>query len=251
MYHSMPYNFLQQDSELYPHIKASNAERLQTTTDYGQSTSQPQQYLPRSVLEDSSGNSTPTVSHHYVACDDVLDACILPIPIGQGDIQSDAAGWYPRHVSSSYPPCAFSDCLTAHIPMGFSDANFRHDPRHPLQEEVYPHPQYMVNDDKSESHVDRASVCQWDDGYGICGRTINVARTGEHMTSYHFKSPLPANSRLACLWKGCELYKPVRRDTIIRHIIEKHLGLKYRSKHWLASHTGTGFCGSRKNACLR
>lgn len=248
MHRSKTYNFWQQDSELYPHIKASNAGHLQTTTNYGQSTSQPQQYFTRSVLEDSPGNSTPTVSQHHVACDDVLDACILPIPIAQGDIQSDAAGWHIRRVSS-YPPCAFSNCLPAHIPMDFSDANFHYDPRHPLQE-VYPHPQYGVNDDKSESHADRASVCQWNDGYGICGRTINVARTGEHMTSYHFKSPLRANSRLECLWKDCELHKPVRRDTIIRHIIEKHLGLKYRCKRWLASHTGAGFCGSRKNACL-
>jgi hypothetical protein len=40
----------------------------------------------------------------------------------------------------------------------------------------------------------------------------------------------------------------VRRDTIIRHITEKHLGIKYRCKLWVASHTGGDSCGSRKNA---
>jgi hypothetical protein len=42
----------------------------------------------------------------------------------------------------------------------------------------------------------------------------------------------------------------VRRDTIIRHIVEIHLGLKTRCKPWVASHAGTSSCGSRKNARL-
>lgn len=203
------------------------------------------------------------------SCNDVLDVGILAIPtlpplnqeMAQGDIQSGVAGWQPRRVSSSYSPYTFSDYLPAHS-MGFSDTNladpwfissmqgFQHDPRHPFQEEVYADPRYVVKDGETESHVGHAFVCKWNDGHGICGRTINAARTGEHMLSYHFKSPLPAGSRLGCLWEGCELHKLVRRDTIIRHIVEIHLGLKTRCKPWVASHAGTSSCGSRKNARL-
>ncbi|KAG1821506.1 hypothetical protein EV424DRAFT_1539073 [Suillus variegatus] len=265
MHRSTPYNYWEQDSELYPHVKASNAERLQTTTDYGQSTPQPHHHILHSVLENFRGDSTPIVSQHHIAYDgdfitedsdqtvgpraDALDPGMLPVPIAQGDIQSDAAGWQLRCASPSYSPYAFSDYLPAHNTMGFSDTNFA-DPRHQLQEENYSHLQYVINDDESELHVDCASECQWNDGYGICGRTIDAAKIGKHMSSYHFKSPLPADSRLKCLWKDCELYKPVRRDTIIRHIVEKHLGLKYRCKLWVASHAGADFCGSRKNARL-
>ncbi|KAG2346526.1 hypothetical protein BDR05DRAFT_959456 [Suillus weaverae] len=274
---STSYDYWRQDSELYLHVKASIAEHLQTTTDYGR-TSQPHQHFLHSVLENSHGDSTPVVPQNHVACDGgsttedqtvVHDAGILPIPtlppvdqgIAQGDIQSGVAGWHPRRISSSYPPYAFSDHLPAHN-MGFSDTNladswlispmqgFQHDPRHQIQEEVCAHPRYVVGDDESDSRVGCVSTCKWNDGHGICGRAINAARIGEHMISYHFKSPMPANSRLECLWKDCELPKSVRRDTIIRHIVEKHLGLKYRCKHWVASHTGAGFCGSRKNARL-
>lgn len=271
---STSYNFWQQDSELYLHVKASSAEHLQTIAGHGQSTSQLHQHLLHSVLENSAYDPTPIVSQHHVACDgdsttedhtvvprdDVPDAGLSPIPIAQGDIQSDAAGWHPRSVPSSYSPDAFSDYLPTHN-MGSSDVNlanqwpptqgFQHDPSHQLQAEVDPHPRCVVNDDESKSHVDhRASVCQWNDGHGACGKTISAANTTKHMTSYHFKSSLPPAERLKCLWKGCELHKPVRRDTIIRHIVEKHLGHKYRRKLGLASHTKAGSRGFRKNTRL-
>ncbi|KAG1798289.1 uncharacterized protein BJ212DRAFT_1365791 [Suillus subaureus] len=128
---------------------------------------------------------------------------------------------------------------------------FQHNPRHQFQEEVYADPRYVANDGETESHISCVFACRWNDGYGICGRSINAAGIGEHMLSYHFKSPLPADSRLECLWEGCKLHKPVRRDTIIRHIVEIHLGLKNRCKLWVASHGGASFCGSRKNARLQ
>ncbi|KAG2128665.1 uncharacterized protein EDB93DRAFT_770265 [Suillus bovinus] len=260
-----PYNFWQEDSQLYLHVKAANAERLQKTTDH--SISQPHQHFLHFVLENSPGDSTPVVSQYHVvcdgdstigsqtvgppSCDDVLDA-----GIAQGDIQSDTAGQHLHRASSSYSPY---DYLPAHN-MGHSDTNLvkscshmqesQHDPRHQLQEEVDPHPRYVVNDDESKSHAGCASVCQWNDGYGACGRIVNAAKIGEHMSSYHFKSPLRADKRLKCLWKDCELHKLVRRDTIIRHIVEKHLGLKYRCKLWAASPAGAGFCRSRKNTRL-
>ncbi|KAG2108931.1 uncharacterized protein F5147DRAFT_836799 [Suillus discolor] len=273
MHRSTSYNFWQQDSELYLHVKASSAEHLKTTTSHGQSTSQPHQHLLHFVPENTAYDPTPVVSQHHVTCDghsttedqtvvpcdNVPDAGISPIPIAKGDNHSDAAGWHPRCVPSSYSPYALSDYPPAHT-TGFSDVNpanpwsptqgFQHDPPHQFQEEVYPHPQYVVNDDESKSHVDRASVCQWNDGHGACGKTINAAKTKTHMSSYHFQSPLPPAKRLKCLWKDCELHQPVRRDTIIRHIVEKHLGHKYRSKLWVASHAGAGSRGSRKNTHL-
>ncbi|KAG1841426.1 hypothetical protein DFJ58DRAFT_845007 [Suillus subalutaceus] len=252
MYRSSPYDYWKQDSQLYQQVEASNVCR---TTDHAQSTSQPHQHFPHAVLENSHGDSTPVAPQHHVACDSgsiIEDQIYVPIPtlglppldqgIAHGDIQSGAAGWHPRHVSSSYSSYALSDYLPAHN-TGFSDTNladpwlispmkeFQHDPRHQFQEEVYAHPQHVVKDGGTESHVG--------------------PRTREHMLSHHFKSPLPADSRLECLWEGCELHKYVRRDTIIRHIDEIHLGLKYRCKHWVASHAGTSFCGSRKEARLR
>lgn len=270
---SMTYNFWL-DSTLYPHVKASVAELPQTTTDY--LTSQPHQPFLPSVSGNFHGNSTPAVTQHHVACggDSAvgprhggLDAGILPNPtlppldqgIAQGDIHSGAAGWHPRRVSSDCPSYAFPGYLPAYN-IGFPDTyladswlispmqGFQHDPRHQFQEEVYSHSRQVVNDDESESRASHAFTCKWNDGHGVCGRTIDTAKIGEHMSSYHFKSPLLADSRLECLWEDCQLGKPVRRDTIIRHITEKHLGIKYRSKLWLASHSGVDFCGSRKNA---
>ncbi|KAG1867132.1 hypothetical protein C8R48DRAFT_794787 [Suillus tomentosus] len=255
MYRSTSYNFWQQDSELYLHVKASSAEHLQTTT--GHSTSQPHQDFSHPVLENIAYDPTPVVSQHHVACDgdsttedhtvvprdDVPDAGLSPILIAQGDIQS---------VPSSYLPV---------YNMGFSDVNlanpwppaqgFQHDPPHQSQEEVDPHPPYVVNDDESKSHVDhRSSVCQWNDGHGACGKTISAANTTNHVKSYHFKPHSPPAERLKCLWKDCELHKSVRRDTIIRHIKEKHLGHKYRSKLGLAFRTRADSRGSRKNTHL-
>ncbi|KAG1874942.1 hypothetical protein F4604DRAFT_726420 [Suillus subluteus] len=251
MYRSTSYNYWMQDSQLYQQVEASNVCR---TTDYAQSTSQPHQHFPHAVLENSHGDSTPVAPQYHVVCDGDSTSADQ---IARGDIQSGAAGWHSGRVSSSYSPHAFPDHMPTHN-MGFSDTNladpwlispmqgFQHDPRHRVQEEAYP--RHVLKDGGTESHVGRAFACRWNDGYGTCGRTINAARTGEHMLSYHFKSPLPANSRLECLWEGCELHKPVRRDTIIRHIVEKHLGLKYRCKLWVASHAGASFCGSHENA---
>lgn len=255
MYHSSHYDYWKQDSELYQQVEASTVCR---TTDYTQSTSQPHQHFLQSVLENSHGDSTPVAPQHHVACD---GGSTTEDQMGRGDIQSSAAGWHSRRVPSSYSPHAFSDYVPAHN-MGFRDTNlddpwpispmqgFQHNPRHQVQQEVYAYPRRVVKDGGTESHVGRAFVCRWNDGYGICGRTIDAAKTGEHMLSYHFKSPLPADYRLECLWEGCELHKSVRRDTIIRHIDEIHLGLKYRCKLWAASHAGASFCGSHKNTRL-
>ncbi|KAG0693711.1 hypothetical protein DFH29DRAFT_1084137 [Suillus ampliporus] len=92
----------------------------------------------------------------------------------------------------------------------------------------------------SQDHTppDFFSVCEWSDGHGSCNETVNAAGIGEHMLSCHFKSPLRADSRLECRWKGCQLRNPIRRDTMVRHIVEKHLGVKYRCK-FLAAPRGT------------
>lgn len=261
-----PYCYWLQDSVLYTHVMASMAERLQTTTDY--STSQPHQQSLHSVLGNSRGNSTSIVSQHDVGGDRAVGpyAGVLPVPalppfnqeVAHGDIHSGATGWHLRHVASSYSSYAFPDYLPAHN-MGFSDTNSaeswliplmqesQHDPRHQFQEKDS-HSRHVVNDDESESRVSRMSMCQWNDGYGVCGMTINTARVGEHMSLIHFKSPLLANSRLKCLWADCQLGKPVRRDTIIRHITEKHLGIRPRCRLWVASHSEADSRGSRKNS---
>ena len=148
---------------------------------------------------------------------------------------SSATGWHPHNVSDNYARHTFSDYSSANnmpfdttLHHSFSPFQaYPHDPQHQLQEEVDPRPGHPVNHDAPESHT---TGCQWNTGYGLCGVTVDADGIGEHMSSYHFESPLSASTRLDCQWRGCQLRKPIRRDTIVRHIIEKHLGFRYRSK---------------------
>jgi len=68
------------------------------------------------------------------------------------------------------------------------------------------------------------SACGWDDGGGPCGINVHKDRIAEHMKSFHVKSHLSSESRLECRWKGCG--KTLRRDTIFRHILEKHYRIR-------------------------
>ena len=133
---------------------------------------------------------------------------------------SDATEQPPCNVSSNYHH--YSDLATHNL--GLSDTNltnsssftpvqgFHHDQ---LQEE--PH---LVNDHKSELYV-----CKWLDGHNICGRTIDANKIPEHMCTYHLEPPKRA-SHSSCQWEGCQrLLSSYRRDTIIRHIREVHLGI--------------------------
>jgi len=71
------------------------------------------------------------------------------------------------------------------------------------------------------------STCDWDDGGGPCGIIVYKDRIAEHMKSFHVRSRVSSKSAVKCQWKGCQ--KTLRRDTIFRHISEKHYRIR-RSK---------------------
>ncbi|OJA13116.1 hypothetical protein AZE42_08657 [Rhizopogon vesiculosus] len=73
--------------------------------------------------------------------------------------------------------------------------------------------------------IDHMSGCEWNDGNGPCRETLNARRDSikEHMLSHKLKS-VPHNSMMHCQWGGCD--KNLRRDTLLRHITERHFGIK-------------------------
>ncbi|KAG0693698.1 hypothetical protein DFH29DRAFT_377628 [Suillus ampliporus] len=149
----MCHNFWQRNSELYKHVEASQAERLQGTTHDGQPTSQlPQNYPPSAPVnsyEDPTRADTqhqaiyggdPTISDQMLAPTDLHDAglfqsdisglslsdILVPLPcldreIGHRDIHS-AAGPpshkisynYFHHVVSDYPSASPPSSVTPH-----------------------------------------------------------------------------------------------------------------------------------------
>jgi hypothetical protein len=77
-------------------------------------------------------------------------------------------------------------------------------------------------------------TCQWmkDDGT-ICGEQITGMTITDHLV-IHGVTDMPHDRRLLCRWPGCQLRgnKPtVKRESIARHVREKHLGCKRPSKH--------------------
>lgn len=69
-------------------------------------------------------------------------------------------------------------------------------------------------------------VCKWNDGHGPCDMILNEREMKNHIPSH-----LPRGSRLTllrCQWEGCARQRPMRRDTIIRHIRQIELGISPR-----------------------
>ncbi|KAJ8581855.1 kinase-like protein [Rhizopogon salebrosus TDB-379] len=159
-----------------------------------------------------------------------LGGALLSLPsvdrgIPQYGIQSGTAVFHSSSVSptNSYNPES-------------SSASFVHSvPEHPQDDitmhkgatlATYERPAHLVND-SSESHTDGRIVCQWDDAVsGRCGSTVIVRKDAimAHLVSYHLKSSMPQNTHVQCSWMGCG--RSMRRDTLSRHISEKHFGLR-------------------------
>jgi len=116
---------------------------------------------------------------------------------------------------------------TIHLPTIFFDTNpgslpiapIQQSQNHQFQEEVYPG--NSVNNHKSESHAGSHEVCELN---GSCGGTVDLRKVATHMSKHHLQQGWHGASRLTCQWRGCQLPKPIRRDTIVSHIREKHLG---------------------------
>jgi len=87
---------------------------------------------------------------------------------------------------------------------------------------------HAVHDDQSELHASNCSVtCKWNDGHGSCDKKANEGDIVHHVSSSHLL-PGPSRTAMRCRWEGCKLQKPIRRDTIIRHIRQIHLGIRPR-----------------------
>ncbi|KAG2152722.1 hypothetical protein DEU56DRAFT_512496 [Suillus clintonianus] len=99
---------------------------------------------------------------------------------------------------------------------------------------------YHVPEKQPEPHAaDSVLICEWN----ACGYAVHASGIAEHMSSKHLEAPKHGETLLACRWKGCQLQRPIRRDTLIRHIREMHFGMKSRRKLRVASGVG-----SHKNA---
>ncbi|KAG2128659.1 uncharacterized protein EDB93DRAFT_1184182 [Suillus bovinus] len=78
----------------------------------------------------------------------------------------------------------------------------------------------------SESHTSsRLLVCKWNDGHGLCGKTLNKKDVAKHMSSSHLRR-VPGAIIVECQWQGCT--EPMRRDTILRHIRQLHFEINPR-----------------------
>ena len=66
--------------------------------------------------------------------------------------------------------------------------------------------------------------CQWTRKDGtICGEQITLSTISHHLATHGVRH-LSSESRLLCRWEGC--MKGMKRESIVRHIRETHLGLR-------------------------
>ena len=66
--------------------------------------------------------------------------------------------------------------------------------------------------------------CQWTQKDGtICGEQITLSTISHHLATHGVRH-LSSGSRLLCRWSGC--MKGMKRESIVRHICEAHLGLR-------------------------
>ncbi|KAG2369180.1 hypothetical protein BDR07DRAFT_1388935 [Suillus spraguei] len=83
-------------------------------------------------------------------------------------------------------------------------------------------------------------ICLWDSGFGIpCGAYINVADLSKHLGTHGVNGP--AKSVIPCAWGNCER-GPMKRESVVRHVEEVHLQVKY-----FCDQCGASF--SRRSTC--
>ncbi|KAG1832568.1 hypothetical protein DFJ58DRAFT_823086 [Suillus subalutaceus] len=116
-------------------------------------------------------------------------------------------------------------------------------PDHPLpaQGHMFDIPIDLYNDTvhASPDHT----LCRWDIGGGIpCGAYISVLDLSKHVRMHGVKGP--GDLAIQCAWDGCTR-PPMKRESVVRHIEEVHVQVKYpcsqcwasfSRKHTLSSH---------------
>ncbi|KAG1891775.1 uncharacterized protein F5891DRAFT_681149 [Suillus fuscotomentosus] len=112
----------------------------------------------------------------------------------------------------------------------------------PVQGHLFDIPTDFHNDPTVHASPDH-TICLWDVGGGIpCGACISVLDLSKHVRMHGVKGP--GDLEIQCTWDGCAR-SPMKRESIVRHIEEVHVQVKYRCsqcwasfsrKHTLRSH---------------
>ncbi|KIK39164.1 hypothetical protein CY34DRAFT_89736, partial [Suillus luteus UH-Slu-Lm8-n1] len=69
------------------------------------------------------------------------------------------------------------------------------------------------------------TICLWDSGFGVpCGAYISVSDLSKHLWMHGVNGP--AKSVITCAWGGCGR-APMKRESVVRHVEEVHLQVKY------------------------
>ncbi|KAG2064515.1 hypothetical protein BDR04DRAFT_1109984 [Suillus decipiens] len=234
----MPYDFWKLDSDLYAHVKASgrsqgtthensvypvhiNSCNNDTASTVSQYHAQPKTshcatsascdtHVDDSLSSNASSlsNSEKAVAQHHAHSMTRQSLCY-----GAGDSSN-----YLYTVDLQLPDTMPHE--TTHFPAALLDDN-RGDTPH---EQESPFNSFNV----SES----PTPCLWNDSQGQCSFTAdNVTTVMKHISSYHLREYQHPDCQVQCRCSGCLLRRTIRRDTILRHIREKHYGDKFRRRH--------------------
>ncbi|KAG2133628.1 uncharacterized protein EDB93DRAFT_1254728 [Suillus bovinus] len=87
------------------------------------------------------------------------------------------------------------------------------------------------NDPTVHSSLDHA-FCLWDIGGIPCGAYISVFDLSKHMRMHGVKGP--GDLEIQCAWDGCTR-APMKRESVVRHIEEVHVQVKYTCNQCWAS----------------
>ncbi|KAG1849131.1 hypothetical protein DFJ58DRAFT_729620 [Suillus subalutaceus] len=210
-----------QDSELYNHVKASQAGQSQATADDGQSTQQ--DYLP-SALVNSYKDPTPADTQHQVMYgmnSTSNDQVLAPVGLHDAGLsESDDSGPLPSDVS---------------VPLPLLDQQIGQPNILRYESLIIP---IIRNINSFNSAVGQPSndgfptqiPCLWTDHQGKCDFSVNTIKSMlTHISSQHLRKKQPSASQVQC--HICSPPKTIRRDTIRRHIREIHYGDKCRRRH--------------------
>lgn len=71
----------------------------------------------------------------------------------------------------------------------------------------------------------RGTTCPWRDGAGaICGGWITKDNCATHLARYHGIKDMSSGHVVKC--QACNHPNPIKRENILRHFVEVHIGIK-------------------------
>ncbi|KAG1891472.1 hypothetical protein F4604DRAFT_417668 [Suillus subluteus] len=192
-----------QCSELYNHVKASQAGQPQATADYGQST-QPN-YLPSTPVNSYEDPTAADAQHQVMYGVDSTSNDQVLAPVGlydAGPSKRNDSGPHPSDVS--LPP--------------------------PLLDQQIDQPNIHGATGQSSHDGFSAQIrCLWPNHQGQCGFSADTIKSIlTHISSQHLRKKQPYGSQVQC--HICSPPMAIRRDTIRRHIREIHYGDKFRHR---------------------